>query len=749
MSSPLQVTAKSAATSASISTDQAVAKQTPPSPLPADDIDIWVAAQRGDLTRIQHLLDTGLASATSSDSQGITPLHWAAINDHLLVCKLLLQNGADPNARGGDLSATPLHWAARQGLVCTVHLLLRHGADPALLDSQGFNTLHLATHSSHIMLLIYLLHTSPTLPIDSTDPQGHTALMWAAYQGDELSVSLLVRWGADVRRQDGSGLTALHWAVVKGNQRCMKLILEAGADVNARQQDGKTPAKMAIEMRCEEYYEDALKEAGRRPDGTIKHKPFSEKVTNRIIMAIPFPTIYLTLQSFAIYPIYIAIWLFVAFFVAGHQFIMRFLLRADPTKEGYHRTPYLAGIFSGTALLVIISWLTTVAPATFATNPYLNFGFLTTTLVSISTFLRALLSDPGFIPRPTSKSSQRAVIEELVEIGSFDGRSFCGVCFVRRPLRSKHCKLCNRCVARHDHHCPWVANCVGVKTHRAFLVYIITLELSILFFIGLVLAYIRDLIPYTAEPCLFLPEALCAPLRRDPYTALLGVMSCAHLVWLTMLCFVQLMQVARAITTVESFNLHKYGFMGGAPAPVGGSVVGKVVTALATGAVSEEGAQVGPEGRNDVVDGCEREGEGARPCGNERERRRRGPIVRIPKSCVSVLKLLGVDMFLATARDTAPRPSSSAAPRNPFSHGLRQNCADFWWDGQGGFLGLGVTGSSYREEGRDEAWGMVGGERVDLFRMFDVPEPEMGVRRGRGRRGGGRRYERVNPEDEV
>ncbi|ODQ53540.1 ankyrin, partial [Saitoella complicata NRRL Y-17804] len=434
--------------------------------------------------------------------------------------------------------------------------------DPALLDSQGFNTLHLATHSSHIMLLIYLLHTCPTLHIDSIDPQGHTALMWAAYQGDELSVSLLVRWGADVRLQDKSGLTALHWAVVKGNQRCMKLILDAGVDVNARQQDGKTAAKMAIEMRCQEYYEDALKEAGRRPDGTIKHKPFGEKVTNRIVMAIPFPTIYLTLHSFAIYPIYIAIWLFVAFFVAGHQFIMRFLLRADPTKEGYHRTPYLAGIFSGTALLVIISWLTTVAPATFATNPYLNFAFLLTTLISISTFLRALLSDPGFIPRPTSKSTQRAVIEELVELESFDGRAFCGVCFVRRPLRSKHCKLCNRCVARHDHHCPWVANCVGVKTHRAFLMYIITLELSILLFIGLVFAYIRDLIPYTSEPCLFLPEALCAPLQRDPYTTLLGVMSCFHLVWLSMLCFVQLMQVARAITTVESFNLHKYGFMG-------------------------------------------------------------------------------------------------------------------------------------------------------------------------------------------
>lgn len=49
-----------------------------------------------------------------------------------------------------------------------------------------------------------------------------------------------------------------------------------------------------------------------------------------------------------------------------------------------------------------------------------------------------------------------------------------------RTSRSKHCAICNMCIERFDHHCPWINNCVGVHNHNSFLVFIFTLLLILL-----------------------------------------------------------------------------------------------------------------------------------------------------------------------------------------------------------------------------------------------------------------------------
>ena len=50
---------------------------------------------------------------------------------------------------------------------------------------------------------------------------------------------------------------------------------------------------------------------------------------------------------------------------------------------------------------------------------------------------------------------------------------------MRRPLRSKHCATCDRCVARFDHHCPWIANCVAKDNLKYFMAYLVFLGISL------------------------------------------------------------------------------------------------------------------------------------------------------------------------------------------------------------------------------------------------------------------------------
>ena len=65
-----------------------------------------------------------------------------------------------------------------------------------------------------------------------------------------------------------------------------------------------------------------------------------------------------------------------------------------------------------------------------------------------------MIYDPGFVPKMNGIAEQKAAIDELLKMWKFDESNFCVTCMIRTPLRSKHCRRCRRCVAKHDQYVP-------------------------------------------------------------------------------------------------------------------------------------------------------------------------------------------------------------------------------------------------------------------------------------------------------
>ena len=87
---------------------------------------------------------------------------------------------------------------------------------------------------------------------------------------------------------------------------------------------------------------------------------------------------------------------------------------------------------------------------TYSEHLFLNIIFGISYGLSLYFYIYSMVEDPGYVPKLGSRSQQKAVIEELLDLWKFDDENFCAICMNRMPVRSKHCKRCGRCIARHD-----------------------------------------------------------------------------------------------------------------------------------------------------------------------------------------------------------------------------------------------------------------------------------------------------------
>jgi len=72
--------------------------------------------------------------------------------------------------------------------------------------------------------------------------------------------------------------------------------------------------------------------------------------------------------------------------------------------------------------------------------------------------------------RGRSIKQLRAALSQSI-YSNVEKYSYCTTCRLIRPPRAHHCKVYGRCVDRMDHWCPWVANTVGRRNHKFFILF--------------------------------------------------------------------------------------------------------------------------------------------------------------------------------------------------------------------------------------------------------------------------------------
>ena len=477
--------------------------QGPPKPDFAT-FDIVKATQYGALDRVRDLVTNEGYDVNKRDSENVSLLHWAAINNRSEIADFLIQNGADVDPIGGDLRSAPIHWAVRQGHLPMVVKLLGRGADPTFKDGEGCDCLHLASQLGHTAIVAYLI--AKGCNANTPDGNGMTPLMWSCLRVTNAMdpTRLLMTLGASVSVTDQiHGNTPLHWALVGKNHYAVQMLIERpGVNFNAANLNGDTPLKLFENMIqnkkdnekvffvnkkvSDKFKKESEKVSNWKPRGrglpllrNLQAFTEDKKIRMGVMVGSPF-VIYWFIGI--VLNVEISYLMKLGIFVVGYialSFIKDFFF-----DDRMFNTMPLAIYFS-IKFWSYLTWFIFIMPYIAS---YHTVFFLLLTSALWYNFLMSWRGDAGVIQ--TSQDEKMRTIVRLAErggqkgtLGCFDPKVFCSTCLIQRPIRSKHCSICDKCVAKFDHHCPWVGNCVGANNHKYFMGYVYSLTVCLLYII--------------------------------------------------------------------------------------------------------------------------------------------------------------------------------------------------------------------------------------------------------------------------
>jgi len=201
---------------------------------------IHLAAYNG--KALKALIDNKFSVHERDSENGKTPLFSAALNNHEECVKILIEHGADVNAKAFD-KHSPLHLAAKFGATKCAQLMIENNADINCKDIDGWTPLHYAAKKGHIYCLKLLIDNRAEINCKTLN--GRTPLHHAAHQGHIECLKHLIDNRAEINCKTLNGWTPLHFAAVKGYIECLKHLIDNRAEINCKEIKGFTPLHFA------------------------------------------------------------------------------------------------------------------------------------------------------------------------------------------------------------------------------------------------------------------------------------------------------------------------------------------------------------------------------------------------------------------------------------------------------------------------------------------------------------------------
>ena len=193
-----------------------------------------LAAENGNPAMLDMLLQAG-ADANTVLPGGDTVLMAAARAGKADALKVLLARGAtNVNATEKWLGETALMWAAAENHGPVVRMLIEAGAD---INAKSLNTPfpRVSPPTENLITMTFARG-------------GWTPIMYAARQGASTAVEALAESGANLNLTTPDGLTALTLAIINAHYDTAAVLLEKGADPNVADASGMAPLYAAIDM---------------------------------------------------------------------------------------------------------------------------------------------------------------------------------------------------------------------------------------------------------------------------------------------------------------------------------------------------------------------------------------------------------------------------------------------------------------------------------------------------------------------